>query len=203
MIVTCPVCRARLNVASLSEATAAVQSCCQPKRARRKAKVQKPTYAPLISRESLILPVQFRFTRLVESQNATTYSHWNKHHSDKKDWLSRVQLQMAAYRGFNFEFSRWHMERVYAGRRREMDYANMVGGAKPLVDCLTLAQVIRDDAPKHFMCEYSQRRGDVSETILTLLEVVHDDQTADVRGLPRPDERCGASPGSREVSPAA
>jgi hypothetical protein len=45
-----------------------------------------------------------------------------------------------------------------------------VGGCKPLIDCLVEECVIHDDAPDFFTCQYTQQRGAVNQTILTLLD---------------------------------
>lgn len=42
---------------------------------------------------------------------------------------------------------------------RELDYDNLVGGAKPLVDCLKVAKMIEDDDPKHVAITYLQHAG--------------------------------------------
>jgi hypothetical protein len=70
--------------------------------------------------------------------------------------------------------------RVFTGRRREFDHANLVGGCKPLIDVLVSMAIIVDDAPKHFTCAYAQRRGDRNETILELMEYVYDEPTSRV-----------------------
>lgn len=62
--------------------------------------------------------------------------------------------------------------REYAGRCREMDYGNLVGGLKPVVDAMqceiggkrqaiTGAGIIVDDSPDWFIGIYEQRRGDI------------------------------------------
>jgi hypothetical protein len=41
-------------------------------------------------------------------------------------------------------------------RTRLVDYANLVGGAKAIPDCLKRLGYIHDDSPRWFFCEYSQ-----------------------------------------------
>ena len=41
-------------------------------------------------------------------------------------------------------------------RTRLVDYANLVGGAKPIPDCLIRLGYLRDDTPRWFHCEYFQ-----------------------------------------------
>lgn len=134
------------------------------------------------------LPFRVSFDRHVESQNKTTYSHWSKHFADKKDWLRRVQKAFADYHGMRLPWSSWALVRVYSSRRRLMDFANFVGGAKPLIDCLTECGVIYDDDPLHFTCSYQQVAGDTDITYLTLLEYKDECLTPDqLRELSRTD----------------
>lgn len=69
--------------------------------------------------------------------------------------------------------SAWVLERVYTPPGKEMDYANFVGGAKPLIDGLIHYGIIVDDAPSHFHCKYEQTPGDENATYLILLEAIH------------------------------
>lgn len=117
------------------------------------------------------LPAVFELPRRLKSQNKTTYSHWKVHHLDKQAWTKLVGHILRPCHGLQLPWSRWSLTRLYSGREREMDFANLVGGAKPLIDTLTDYQVIVDDAPTYFSCDYSQERGGRSMTVLTLLEI--------------------------------
>jgi len=116
------------------------------------------------------LPFELRFTELIASQNRTTYAHWTVYAAEKRRWKAEAAVVMRPLSGLRFEWSRWSLLRRYAGRKREMDMANLVGGAKPLIDQLTEMEVIVDDAPAHFSCAYAQQRSDENLTVLTLLE---------------------------------
>ena len=52
--------------------------------------------------------------------------------------------------------------RHYSGREREMDHANLVGGAKGMVDAMVRVGLLVDDSPKWFEAEYRQVRSDRS-----------------------------------------
>lgn len=52
--------------------------------------------------------------------------------------------------------------RHYSGREKEMDHANMVGGAKGMVDAMVRVGLLVDDSPKWFEAEYLQVRSDRS-----------------------------------------
>lgn len=61
--------------------------------------------------------------------------------------------------------------RHYAGREREMDHANMVGGMKGAVDAMVRAGLLVDDSPKWFAAEYRQVRSDRSGLHVLIEEV--------------------------------
>lgn len=173
----CPRCGSEIQAATLSALQKRVRGCCRQGRTdKRPARSNLPPPP---------VPVTFRLNRLISSQNKTTYSHWTVHHRDKRAWKKVIAVQLASLRGLYLPYSEWHIERVYAHPKREMDFANLVGGAKPLIDCLSEEGIIVDDAPRYFTCTYKQRRGESNHTELTLVGYTH--ETNDVRELPRPE----------------
>lgn len=52
--------------------------------------------------------------------------------------------------------------RHYSGRQQEFDHANLVGGAKGMVDAMVRVGLLVDDSPKWFEAEYRQIRSDRS-----------------------------------------
>jgi len=54
-----------------------------------------------------------------------------------------------------------------------LDYGNLVGGAKPIPDCLIRLGYLKDDAPKWFECEYLQEKckRDEARTVIELLNL--------------------------------
>jgi hypothetical protein len=54
----------------------------------------------------------------------------------------------------------YQFRRVIIERRgvRALDYDNLVGGCKPLVDALCRAGLLWDDAPKHCQIQYTQTK---------------------------------------------
>jgi hypothetical protein len=113
----------------------------------------------------------WRFLRDVESANKTVYGHWTIYNRDKQSWLNFMEPAFASMGG-RYSWSSWRLTRLYAGRSREMDHANMVGGFKPVPDWLQKRGVILDDKPSCFDCEYQQVRtaSGVSMTQLELLD---------------------------------
>jgi hypothetical protein len=176
----CPVCGTEVRAEDIRALIAAVKKCCAATRVS-ETRVRPFPEVPQRRPDPLELPFVATFTKLVSSQNKTTYSHWSVHHADKKAWIAQVRLRLPRLFGLRAPWSRWKLERVYSGRNRELDFANLVGGAKPLIDVLTEFGIIVDDSPAHFLCEYDQRRDDSSRTILTLLEIRDARPTDEVR----------------------
>ena len=48
--------------------------------------------------------------------------------------------------------------RIRSFRNRLVDFANLVGGAKPIPDCLVRLGYLRDDSPEWLECAYEQHR---------------------------------------------
>lgn len=131
---------------------------------------------PTVANECLQLPWIITVPLLISSQNKTQYSHWSVYKRGKDTWRLALSLLVGPTRGLRLPWSHWTFTRCWASPHRELDYGNLVGGAKPIADCLIELGVIVDDKPKHFHCDYLQRRvTDKSYTLITLL------RTADVR----------------------
>lgn len=63
--------------------------------------------------------------------------------------------------------------RCYAGRDREMDRANMIGGMKPVLDAMVRAGLLVDDSPKWLDDRYEQQRvGKGEDGLRVLIEEV-------------------------------
>lgn len=165
----CPVCGKTHQAGDLRKLLAAVEACCAPNKKDRGR--NKPQFLP--AKQVPELPAVFELPKRISSQNKTTYSHWKIHYRDKQDWMRLVGTILSPCHGLRLEQSCWSLTRLYGGREKEMDFANLVGGAKPLIDCLTEYEVIVDDAPTYFTCRYSQERGGHSMTILTLEGLSH------------------------------
>ncbi len=90
--------------------------------------------------------------RRVPSQNRSQYSHWSRYTKERDAWyvLLRSQLSPIA----NVETQVRIAIRSY--RLRLLDYANLVGGAKPIPDCLIRLGYLKDDSPQWFRCSYEQ-----------------------------------------------
>lgn len=90
--------------------------------------------------------------RKVPSQNQSQYRHWSLYHAEKEAWFVLLRAQLTPRKAPE-EPVRLVL-RSY--RARLMDYANLVGGAKPIPDALIRLGYLKDDSPRWFHCEYFQ-----------------------------------------------
>jgi hypothetical protein len=51
--------------------------------------------------------------------------------------------------------------RLFCGRQRELDYGNLVGGLKPVLDAMVRSGWLLDDSPAYCEDHYLQRRHDM------------------------------------------
>jgi hypothetical protein len=160
----CPKCGKEISASSLEEFKKLVKKCC--------AGPQIP-WGPRVPYNHNIPPLPFEvvFERSVASQNKSTYSHWRVYYNDKTNWRKRVLLAFKDHIGIILPWSDWHLIRTYKHPSKEMDYANFIGGAKPLIDALIFHGIIYDDANKYFQCEYTQLKGDSNTTKLILRRI--------------------------------
>lgn len=96
--------------------------------------------------------------RKVPSQNASMYRHWSAYTAERDTWyvLLRAQLPPRSPPTGAVRLA------IRSYRNRLVDYANLVGGAKPIPDCLIRLGYLKDDGPEWFSCTYEQHQ--VSKT---------------------------------------
>lgn len=89
----------------------------------------------------------------VQSMNAWMYQHWRAYMKVRDEWMVYLRVRLAprarppAVKTFL---------RITSRRGRLIDYANFIGGAKPIPDCLTRLNYIHNDSPAWFECDYHQ-----------------------------------------------
>jgi hypothetical protein len=90
--------------------------------------------------------------RRVPSQNQTQYGHWRAYAKERDMWyaLLRAQLSPRLPPDCPVRLS------LRSYRTRLVDYANLVGGAKPIPDSLIRLGYLKDDSPRWFHCDYAQ-----------------------------------------------
>ncbi len=92
--------------------------------------------------------------RRVPSQNASMYRHWSAYTAERDAWFILLRAQLPP-RKPPTEPVRMVLRSL---RTRLVDYANFVGGAKPIPDCLIRLGYLKDDSPRWFHCEYYQSK---------------------------------------------
>jgi hypothetical protein len=90
--------------------------------------------------------------RRVPSQNASQYRHWRNYTMERDAWFVLLRAQLPPRQPVEEPVRMV----LHSYRTRLVDYANLVGGAKPIPDSLIRLGYLRDDSPKWFFCDYFQ-----------------------------------------------
>jgi hypothetical protein len=90
--------------------------------------------------------------RRIPSQNRSQYAHWSTYCKERDTWFVLMRAQLPPRQRIAQPVRL--VLRSY--RTRLVDYANLVGGAKPIPDILARLGYIHDDSPRWFYCEYQQ-----------------------------------------------
>lgn len=91
---------------------------------------------------------------LLPSQNVRERSHWAVRRRQEKLWERSILWQTGIEDGTT---SRRRKVRIISFRRQRItDHANLVGGAKGLIDCLVRAGLLVDDSDRWASISYDQ-----------------------------------------------
>ncbi len=90
--------------------------------------------------------------RRVPSQNQMHYGHWSVYTKERDLWFVLLRQQLRPCSPVNKPVR----IALRSYRTRLLDYANLVGGAKPIPDCLIRLGYLKDDSPDWFRCVYEQ-----------------------------------------------
>jgi hypothetical protein len=90
--------------------------------------------------------------RRVPSQNASMYKHWSAYTKERDQWFILLRQQLPPRSPPDHPVRM----QIRSYRTRMVDFANFVGGAKPIPDCLIRLGYLKDDNPHWFACEYQQ-----------------------------------------------
>lgn len=89
----------------------------------------------------------------VPSQNVTNAQHWSKRHKNRKLAANLI----AHYARGAFPATQFRKLHIHAYRKQRChDIANLIGGAKSLIDAIKLNKLIVDDSDKWVEISYSQ-----------------------------------------------
>ncbi len=92
--------------------------------------------------------------RRVPSQNVSQYAHWRTYTRERDTWFILLRAQLPPRAPCNEPVRLV----LHSFRVRLVDYANLVGGAKPIPDGLIRLGYLKDDSPRWFSCDYFQSK---------------------------------------------
>lgn len=90
--------------------------------------------------------------RRIPSQNTAQYRHWRTYSRERDAWFILLRACLPPRPPVDAPVAM----AIRSYRTRLCDYANLVGGSKPIPDCLIRLGYLRDDGPGHFRCTYEQ-----------------------------------------------
>lgn len=90
--------------------------------------------------------------RRLPSQNRSQYAHWSRYTKERDAWFVLLRAQLPPRHPVVEPIAL----AIRSYRMRLCDYANLVGGAKIIPDCLVRLGYLKDDAPQWFKCSYEQ-----------------------------------------------
>jgi hypothetical protein len=90
--------------------------------------------------------------RRVPSQNASQYRHWRTYTTERDAWFILLRAQLPPRQ----PVAEPVRIVLHSFRTRLVDFANLVGGAKPIPDGLIRLGYLKDDSPRWFACDYHQ-----------------------------------------------
>jgi len=87
------------------------------------------------------------------------YRHWKAYTTERDMWFVLLRVQLPPRQPVEVPVRM----AIRSYRARLIDYANLVGGAKPIPDCLIRLGYLKDDSPKWFSCTYEQFQAPAAE----------------------------------------
>ena len=102
----------------------------------------------------------------VESRNVLDRKHWAVKRRNKQIWAVFVRNQMRLKKIRECEICEKFELTIISYRKKLLDYDNLVGGVKQLLDACSEEKLIWDDAPKYLNLKVEQHIGKKYETII-------------------------------------
>lgn len=102
----------------------------------------------------------------VESRNVLDRKHWAVKRRSKQIWALFVRNQMRLKKIRECEIGEKFKLTIISYRKKLLDYDNLVGGVKQLLDACSEEKLIWDDAPKYLNLKVEQHIGKKYETII-------------------------------------
>ena len=102
----------------------------------------------------------------VESRNQLDRKHWAVKRKCKGIWALFIRNQMKLRKVRESEVGEKFKLTIVSYRKKLLDYDNLVGGCKQLLDACSEEKLIWDDAPKYLDLKVEQHIGKKYETII-------------------------------------
>ena len=102
----------------------------------------------------------------VESRNVLDRKHWAVKRDSKKIWGLFVRNQMRLKKIREAEVGEKFTLTIISYRKKLLDYDNLVGGCKQLLDACSEEKLIWDDAPKYLDLKVEQYIAKKYQTII-------------------------------------
>ena len=100
----------------------------------------------------MIIGTKVVIMRRVPSQNASQYRHWRNYTQERDVWFVLLRSRLPPRSPVDEPVRMV----LHSYRTRLVDFANLVGGAKPIPDSLIRLGYLKDDSPRWFSCDYFQ-----------------------------------------------
>lgn len=97
-------------------------------------------------------PISIRIPLETPSQNAWHGAHWRRYMLIRDRWFVQLRHRLTPRVRPDVPIH----GRIIVYRGRLLDFANMVGGCKPIPDCLKRLGYVKDDSPRWVIIEYKQ-----------------------------------------------
>jgi Holliday junction resolvase RusA-like endonuclease len=94
----------------------------------------------------------------VKSRNVLDREHWAVKRKDKQEYCLLIRNQMRINK-IDFAKACKYKLTIISVRKRKLDYDNLVGGCKHLIDALIDERFIHDDSPEYIDLNISQVIG--------------------------------------------
>ena len=109
---------------------------------------------------------------IVKSRNVLDRLHWATKRRLKQEYALLIRNQMRTkphYKELIKEPTKFTLE-IVSYRKRYLDFDNLVGGSKQLIDALTEEEFIFDDSPDYINLNIKQLKGN-NTTVISRYEI--------------------------------
>jgi len=101
----------------------------------------------------------------IESRNVLDKQHWAVKRRSKKEWAVFIRNQIRLKKIKKAKCEKYSIS-IISYRKKQLDYDNLVGGCKQLIDALTDEGFIFDDSPDYIDLHVEQHVTNFYKTII-------------------------------------